>query len=94
MEVYGLDLLTKFSVKHANAKAALDSWLFIVEQEVWKTPHDVKARFSSVDFLAKNKVIFNIKGNHYRMIVKIGYNDESVLVEWVGTHAEYSRLTL
>jgi mRNA interferase HigB len=57
----------------------------------WKTPQDIKNRYSSADFLADNRVIFDIKGNHYRLVVKVRYQGEIVVVEWVGTHAEYDK---
>jgi mRNA-degrading endonuclease HigB of HigAB toxin-antitoxin module len=57
----------------------------------WKTPHDIKRRYRSADFLADNRVIFDIKGNSYRLVVKVRYQNGLVVVEWVGTHAEYDK---
>lgn len=93
MKVLGRNLLTEFSAKHANAKAALDAWFNEAQAEnsQWKTPQDIKNRHRSADFLSDNRVIFNIKGNHYRLVVKVRYQQGIVRIEWVGTHAEYDK---
>lgn len=91
MKVFGRDKLTKFSQRHANAKKALDAWFSEAEGSKWKTPQDIKNRHRSADFLSDNKVIFNIKGNHYRLVVKVRYQNGIAVVEWVGTHAEYDK---
>lgn len=93
MRVIGRDKLTKFSKKHNQAKPALDAWFAEAESANWQTPQDIKGRFNSADFLADNRVIFNIKGNHYRLVVKVRYRNGIVAIEWVGTHAEYDKRT-
>lgn len=93
MKVLGRDKLLKFSKKHANAKPALDAWHAEVSHKdcKWQTPQDIKQRYASASFLADNTVIFNIKGNDYRLVVKVRYQNELVVIEWVGTHAEYDK---
>jgi len=91
MKVLGRDKLIKFSGKHANAKGALDAWFNEADGASWKTSQDIKNRFSSASFLADNRVIFNIKGNDYRLVVKVRYQNDIVVIEWVGTHAEYDK---
>lgn len=91
MRLAGTDIIDLFTRKHANAKAALRTWRVEVERANWKTPQDIKGRYRSADFLSNNRVIFNIKGNHYRLVVKVRYQNGIVLIEWVGTHAEYSK---
>ena len=93
MKVLGRDKLLKFSKKHANAKPALDAWYAEVSREDcnWQTPQDIKDRYVSASFLADNRVIFNIKGNDYRLVVKVRYQNGLVVIEWVGTHAEYDK---
>lgn len=70
---------------------ALDAWRKEVECADWKRPQDIKNRYQQADFLANNKVIFNINGNHYRLVVVVQYQMGMVVVDWVGTHAEYSK---
>lgn len=91
MKVLGRDKLTKFYKKHANAKSALESWFSEANTAILATPQDIKNQYRSADFLAGNRVIFNIKGNHYRLVVKVRYQNGIALVEWVGTHAEYDK---
>lgn len=91
MRIVGLPILEVFKKAHADARGQLEAWQSDVERETWKTPHDIKRRYSSADFLADNRVIFNIKGNSYRLVVKVKYQNNLLMVEWVGTHAEYSK---
>lgn len=91
MRLLGLLLLDEFKKDHANARGPLDAWRAEVESAEWHNPGDIKLRYRSADFLADNRVIFNIKGNSYRLVVKIRYQNGLVVVEWVGTHAEYDK---
>lgn len=91
MKILGLPILETFKKGHAACRGQLDAWQTEVERESWETPQDIKKRYRSADFLADNRVIFNIKGNAYRLVVKVRYQNGLVLVEWVGTHAEYSK---
>jgi len=91
MRVIGRDKLHKFSKKHNQAKPALDVWFDEVSRAHWLVPQDIKNRYNAADFLADNRVIFNIKGNHYRLVIKVRYQNEIVVIEWVGTHAEYDK---
>lgn len=91
MKVLGRDKLNTFSRQHANAKKALDAWFDEAEKANWKTPQDIKDRYRSADFLSDNRVIFNIKGNHYRLVVRVRYQNGIAVVEWVGTHSEYDK---
>jgi len=91
MRILGLSILESLKKDHADSRGHLDAWQMDVEREDWKTPHDIKRRYRSADFLADNRVIFDIKGNSYRLVVKVQYRIGLVLVEWVGTHAEYSK---
>jgi mRNA interferase HigB len=93
MQVLGRDKLVQFSARHGAAKAYLDAWFSEVSSKscIWHTPHDIKQRYASASFLADNRVIFNIKGNNYRLVVKVRYQNGLVVIEWVGTHAEYDK---
>lgn len=91
MRVVGRIRLEEFASQHADVRAQLDAWLFEVEEADWRIPTDVKARFPSASILSDDRVIFNVKGNRYRLEVKISYEMQTVLVTRVGTHAEYSK---
>ena len=91
MKVLGKGKLVKFYKKHANAKSALEAWVSEAEGAHWQTPQDIKDRYRSADFLSDNRVIFDIKGNHYRLVVQVKYQNGIAVVMWVGTHAEYDK---
>ena len=57
----------------------------------WRSPKDIKLRYPHASFLAGDRVIFNIKGRSYRLVVIVRYVNKAVLIEWVGTHAEYNK---
>lgn len=91
MQLLGLPMLDEFKRTHAETRGPLDVWRSEVEKAQWSGPWDVKTRYPSASFLADNRVIFNIKGNSFRLVVKVRYQNGIVLIEWVGTHAEYSK---
>ena len=91
MKVLGRDKLNAFILRHGDAKKPLAAWFKEAERSTWQTTQDIKNKYRSADFLSGNRVIFNIKGNHYRLVVKVRYQNGIVVVEWVGTHAEYSK---
>ena len=91
MKVLGKDKIVEFCKKHANVKSALEAWVSEAKSATWKTPQDIKERYRSADFIEGNRVIFNIKGNHYRLVIKVRYQSGIAIVEWVGTHAQYDK---
>ena len=94
MRILGLPVLEAFKKNHAASRGSLDAWQTDVEREDWKTSQDIKRRYSSADFLPDNRVIFKINFNSYRLVVKVRYQNGLVVVEWVGTHAEYDKKKL
>jgi mRNA interferase HigB len=77
---------------HPGVEKALTAWEKEVEHARWQSPDDIKARYRSADFLPGNRVVFNIKGNHYRLVVKIHYNTGVIYIRFVGTHEEYDQI--
>ena len=94
MKVRGLEELHKFIRKHNQAKGPLEAWYDEVCRANWKTPQDIRDRFNHVDFRPQNRVIFDIKGNTYRLVVQVIYIAGVVVAEKIGTHAEYDRWSL
>ena len=78
-----------FWERQPDSEEALDAWYKIAEHQVWRTPQDVKATFRTADILQNNRVVFNIRENRFRLVVKIHYNTGRVYVRFVGTHREY-----
>jgi len=92
MRVISKKTLRDFWFNHADSKQALLAWYHEVCEANWETPADIKKNFPSADILPGNRVVFNIKGNHFRLIVKIHYNTGIVFIRFAGTHAEYDKI--
>ncbi len=89
MRVIAKKTLREFWERHPDAKEPLLAWFREAQQADWDMPAKVKARYPSASIVAGNRVVFNIKGNAYRLVVKINYGYRTVYVRFVGTHAEY-----
>lgn len=92
MRVISRRPLREFAVTHPPAKAPLDAWFAEAKRADWKSFADVKATYRSADVVAGNRVIFDIGGNKYRLVVKIAYRCQTVFVRFVGTHDEYNKI--
>lgn len=92
MRIIAVKTLREFWESHADAEQALKSWYKEATDTRWHEPNDIKLRYPSADILPDNRVVFNIKGNTYRLIVKIHYNTGIVFIRFVGTHAEYDKI--
>jgi mRNA interferase HigB len=84
--------LKLFWDKHSQAEVPLRSWFAIVNAADWAGPADVRSQFRSADFVGDNRVIFDIGGNKYRLVVHVAYPFRRVLVKFVGTHGDYDRI--
>lgn len=94
MTIVNRQVIEKFIRKHANSKASLSSWLEDAELADWRKPQDIKDRYRSADLLSGNRIIFDIGGNNYRLVVLVRYHNGIVFIEKIGTHAEYSKWIL
>jgi mRNA-degrading endonuclease HigB of HigAB toxin-antitoxin module len=93
MILVGKGILTEFALGHASARDAIAAWTLEVENASWRSIVDVRARFPSVSLIGKDRLVFNLKGNHFRLDVQINYSARVVLVRRIGTHAEYDSWT-
>lgn len=91
MLLVGRDRLDEFTKAHADVRAWIENWIADVEAARWRTPQDIKDRYASASILAGRVVIFNVKGNRYRLQVQVAYNTGVVVVKWAGTHAQYTK---
>lgn len=89
MRIVGRERLELFCRKHADARAWLERWLADVELAAWTKPQDIRNQYASASFLADGVVIFNVKGNAYRLEAAIAYRTGTVSIRWTGTHREY-----
>lgn len=92
MRIIAKSTLREFWLKHADCEHALKSWYQETDKSSWQSPNDIKAEYPSASILMDNRVIFNIKGTSYRLIVKISYDYQMVWIRFVGTHAEYDKI--
>lgn len=73
-------------------KSALDAWFHEVLQADWKTPADVLKAYANASIVGPDRVVFNIKGNDYRLVVAINYRRQIVFIKWLGRHADYDKI--
>jgi len=92
MRIISRRILREFWEKHPDATIALETWFHDVEYANWNTPADIKAVYQNASFVANNRVVFNIKGNHYRLVVVVIYQHGVVYIRFVGPHEEYDRI--
>jgi mRNA interferase HigB len=86
------DFWTREDCKHS--KQPLLSWFKENEKAEWKSPADPKKRYRSADFVGNDRIVFNIGGNKYRLVVWVKYTIKLVLIKWVGTHEEYNKISV
>ena len=92
MRVIAKKTLREFWEKHADCEQQLTAWFRETSVAQWASPNEIKAAHPSASFLQDNRVVFNIKGNNYRLIVRISYEYQMVWVRFIGTHAEYDKI--
>jgi mRNA interferase HigB len=73
-------------------KTALDAWFHEARQAEWKKPADVKEYYGNASIVSDDRVVFNIKGNDYRLVTAIDYRRSIVFIKWLGSHKEYDKL--
>jgi len=92
MIIVSLDKLNAFAKKHADARKSLATWQDVTEKAFWKNKQDVLNDFPNAKMIRNNRARFEIKHNTYRLIVYIGYDAQSVVIRFIGTHNEYDRI--
>ena len=93
MQVIALRTLRRFWAMHDQAELPLRAWYTNASQAVWSTPQDIKNEYGAKgDFLGDNRVIFDIAGNKYRLVVHVSYAYKRVLVKFIGTHEDHDRI--
>jgi|SRR6185437_9318021 len=92
MKVVAVSSLRRFWTRHPDAEQPLKAWYDEARHARWATPRDIRKRYASASFVGNNRVVFNIKGNDYRLIVAVAWRFQAVYIKFVGTHAEYDRV--
>ncbi len=94
MRVIAISTLKAFWEQPAfrDAEMPLRAWLEEVEAAHWKTPAEIKAQFGNASILKDRRVVFNIKGNDYRLVVAVAYAFQTLYIKFVGTHEHYDKI--
>ena len=92
MRVFNRSTVRAFADEHADARQALFAWFAEVERADWSGPEDIKTQYPSASFLAGNRVVFNIRGNRYRVVVAVKYEFFVVFIRFIATHADYDKI--
>ncbi len=92
MRIISREPLRTSATKHPQANEPLDAWYQRVRHVVWRSPVELESDYGTADILPDNRVVFNISGNHYRLIVRVNYHRQAVYIRFLGTHAEYDRI--
>jgi mRNA interferase HigB len=92
MRIISRKTLKEFWERRPEAQQALQAWHADVKQAAWKSPADVKSVYRNASIVANNRVVFNIKGNTYRLVAAIQYEFGIVYIRFVGTHHEYGQI--
>ena len=92
MRILSRSTLRDFWESHTDVEETLKTWYYEASHAIWQSPADIKANHRNVSIIANNRVVFNIKGNNYRLIVAIRYDIGIVFIKFIGTHAEYDKV--
>ena len=92
MRIIAKRTLRDFWKKHPAAKDPLLAWYHEAAREDWDPPAKIKARYRNASIVGDNRVVFNIKGNDYRLVVRVKYPYRFIYIRFVGTHAEYDKI--
>ena len=92
MRIISKGTLRDFWEKHPSAVLPLQIWYKETKEADWKTPNDVKAKYGNASIVGSNRIVFNIKGNDFRLITALNYAAGIVYIRFIGTHKEYDRI--
>lgn len=84
--------LREFWTDHPDSEQHLKTWYQTASKSIWKTPNDVKRTYRNASIVGNNRIVFNIKGNEYRLIVRINYEKEWIFIRFIGTDKEYDQI--
>jgi len=93
MKVFSRKTIVDYYKKNNQSKKSLEIWHLEAKKAQWNTNQDIKNRYPTASFLHDNLVVFNIKGNDYRLAARIDYKKKRVYIKWIGTHTEYDKKT-
>ncbi len=92
MRIIAKSTLRAFWEKHPDAETPLKTWYKIAEKQNWKNTQDVKKLFGTASIINSNRIVFNIKGNDYRLVVYVVFSIQKIFIRFVGTHKQYDKI--
>ena len=92
MRIFAKRTLREFWERHGDCELQLKSWYRETEKSNWKSINELKMEYPSASILKDNRIVFNIKGNDYRLIVKFNFEYQLSWIRFIGTHAEYDKI--
>lgn len=92
MRIIAHRTLVNYWLLKADSRISLENWYQITKKADWKDLQDIKATFNSVDYVGNKRYVFNIRGNNYRLVVKILFVQKIVYIRFIGTHEEYDKI--
>ena len=92
MRIVTFRTIKEYLEKDSNASTALYEWYHKVKRANWANLLELKKEFNSIDYIGNERYVFNIKGNHYRIVCIIIFASKKVYIRFIGTHAEYNKI--
>ncbi len=92
MRIIEKKTLKEYWLKHANCRKDLEEWFGIASKSSWRTPSEVKQTFPKASIVGDSRVVFNIVGGNYRLVVKFAYRTQIVYIRFIGRHNEYDKI--
>lgn len=90
--IFAKSTLRQFWEKYPDSEQYLKTWYDMAMSSDWKTPVDIKKSYANASILKDGRIVFNIKGNTYRLIVKINFEKQWIFIRFIGTHVEYNKI--
>ena len=92
MRIISRKKLRDFWQQHPDARSSLEAWYADVKHADWRTPNDIRNTYRNASLVANNRVVFNIKGNKYRLVIAVQYHYGIVYIRFIGSHPEYDQV--
>ena len=92
MRIISRKRLIEFWVKHPDAEQPLRAWYTEAKKAYWRSPAEVKSFYRNVSVVGNQRLVFNIKGNDYRLVVLVDYSHSKIFIRFIGTHQEYDQI--
>ena len=92
MRIIAISTLRNYWTEHRLAEQSLKSWIQETEKSNWKNSAELKSKFRNASIINSKRVVFNIRGNDYRLIVDVEYRLKIIFMVWIGAHTEYDKI--